>query len=272
MSLKIKALIASFTIAAIFIIFWFLPSEPKQITQGLKQFVADHKYEPFAIPRNNWGAGTVISFDEDGSENIIWRNNECLSFTNQDNITSGSIPDIDSSDISLASSKYMLSSDATIELGLGKTISPELKLEAALSDNRIKSIEISINGPTESTVSDGRIKQRIKDLSITGNTCVDDIFAEDVYVIDRILALDGFSYSFKTSSKSNIALDIKLMKKIQLAPDLYKGFKGKYSLYSQEYRMVGYRLFKLHIEGGLVEGNLITTRVDVSKAKQLAKS
>lgn len=257
-------------VAAVAVLLW--GSQRPNATSNLYDYISDLKYTPFDIPRDKWGVGTVISIESDGSENIIWKNSECLQLTTKKTAILNSTPDIDTAEVTLPSNRYQITRGANLEVSLAKSISPDLKLDGAFDDNRVNSVEITIEGPKEATASDGTIKRRIVAFTEAGESCIEDIFREGNYVIDRVLSLEGFAFSFKTSSQTDLSLDADIMNEIHLDPKLQAELQGKSTLTSNKSRVVGYRLFKMEIEPGLAEGGIVAIRVDAGLLKKNAIS
>jgi hypothetical protein len=247
------------TIAAVV---YFESQETPEVStaSALMDFVSNNGYEAFPIPRNKWGVGTVISFNKKtGNENIERHNDECLKLTS---------PEVDEAEASLATSSYRMSRNANVEFSLAKGIASGVDLSAGLEDTRVDGIDITITAPRERLVSQGKLTDRIIQVTEEGNTCTDKIFEDGYYVIDRVLAVEGFSFTFKSKRGNTITMDTTLMDAIKLAPELRQKFEGNGSLASSKSRIIGYQLFDMNIKPGLAEGGIEAIRVNPAELKR----
>lgn len=260
------------TAVAIFLGNFGSSSPPPNAQSVLQNFVAQSKFEPFDVPRANWGVGTVISFNEDGSDNIIWKNRECLKLVHQKSVGAGEEYDIETTAISLPTSRYVIDKNATLEFSLAKIFSPTTNVKAALQDSRVAHIEIDFSNPVTDNVSDGVVEAKIKQLSIQNNACVDKIFEPGVYMIDEVISLTRFSYRFLDKQNDVISLDAGLVNKMNVASSASQAFIGSSELQANDSRYIGFKLFQYQLEGGMAEAKIVATRVAPNEARARARN
>jgi len=228
--------------------------------------VIDNGYEPFALPRDNWGGGTVVKFTN-GRENIVFFNDQCLALSGP-----GDASDIRIANVSLTESSYTISKSAKLEASLAKDFSKDIDIGGAYNDSRVAKVNIAVTTPKELVASQGSIRAKIRSLIAEGNPCVDEIFAKDVFVIDRVVLVDEFSYSLESTEGQSLKFDASILQAIKASPELSARLEGKAVLTSNAPRMVGYRLFRYTVEPGLGETRINETRVSPSEVSVLRGS
>jgi len=228
---------------------------PVRTAEHLQKYIDDNGYTAFALPRDNWGGGTVVNFNG-GRENIVYFNDQCLALSGP-----GDTSDIRVANASLVASSYTIKRGAKIEASLAKDFAANVDINGAYNDSRVSTVKISLTSPKEYVASQGSIRARIRTLIESGNSCVDMLFHDGVFVIDRVVGVDGFSYSFETEQGQSLSLDATLLQAINLSPELSASLQGQAAMSSNAHRMLGYRLFKYTAQGGLGESEIIETRV-----------
>lgn len=223
--------------------------------EHLQKYVVDNGYEPFALPRDNWGSGTVVRFSG-GRENIVFFNDQCLALSGP-----GDMSDIRMANVSLPESSYKISRSAKLEASLAKDFAANIDIGGAYNDTRVAAVNVALKSPKELVASQGSIVARIRSLIAAGNPCVDMLFADGVFVIDRVVAVDGFSYSLDSSENQGLRFDAAILKAINASPTLSATLEGKATMSSDTPRIVGYRLFRYTAEAGLAEPKITESRV-----------
>jgi hypothetical protein len=239
-----------------------------QTARHLEGFIKSQKYEKFDISRENWGAGTVISFQK-GTENIEWFNSECLGLIEFDKSTNQG--HIRETKVTLPDLKYSISSDASVEAKLANAFDKGTDVNGSLKDKRVASVKINLEKPVERAVSDGTMTQKIKQLFANDQDCAQKILEPGVFVIDRIIKLGGFSYSFLSDSNTELEIDAKVLDEMGVSTAVQNQFIGKSQMVSNEPRILGYRLYQYQVEGGLGESELVGKRVTLKQIAQLKK-
>ncbi|MBY0420900.1 MAG: hypothetical protein K2Q06_01265 [Parvularculaceae bacterium] len=233
---------------------------------ALQKYIDQNGYTPFSLPRDKWGGGTVVKFSG-GRENIVYFNDQCLGLTGP-----GDATDIRSADVSLPQSSYTISRTAKVEASLAKDFAANVDITAAYNDSRVSKVNVTLTGPKELVASQGSIAARIRALIAAKNPCVDEIFKDGSFVIDRVVAVDGFAYTLETTQGQSLNFDAAILKAINVGPELSAKLVGNSAMSSSTPRMLGYRVFKYTAEGGLGETKIKGTRVSPAEvAAMLAK-
>lgn len=256
--------VAKFAIAgaASFMLF-ACATTPPHTAEHLQKYMDDNHYTAFALPRDNWGGGTVVSFSG-GKENIIYFNDQCLNLSGP-----GDADDIRTANVSLPSSNYTISKTAKVEASLAQGVVEGANLKGAFNDSRVSTIKIALTSPKEYVSSQGTIKNRIKQLIASGNECVDALFEDGAFVIDRVIGVDGFAYTFETEKGQSISLDAGLLNAMSISPSYSASLAGDAALSSDTPRLLGYRLFRYEVKAGLGETNVIETRISPAEISAL---
>ena len=151
----------------------------------LASYVIGQGYEPFAVPRDSDGVGTVITF-ESGREVTIARPEECLG---EVSIRAEGAP----RRVALESYDYQITSDDHLEFALLEVLQPDLRLEAAASFDRVKSIHIRLIEPFEIVASVKSLAEALPELE---GICRPLVLDDSHYVISQVLGARGLEYEF----------------------------------------------------------------------------
>ncbi|MES1181347.1 MAG: hypothetical protein ABUL44_00985, partial [Flavobacterium sp.] len=122
----------------------------------LIKYIKSNKYEPFTIPRTDWGVGTTITFKK-GQEEIVAFNDNCLQLTPEN--TNSFIPN----------STYEITNKNSFELNLGKLFGDKLNIEAAFKNKRVKKVVITVTDVKETVIPTILVSQKIEDFAKNNN-------------------------------------------------------------------------------------------------------
>lgn len=230
---------------------------------ALKRYADDNNYVPFDLPRDDWGPGTIIAI-ENGAEDIKAFNDQCFRLAKGTDYreASATIPNM----------SYKISRDNKLEAGLAKGVVRDIDITGAYQDSRVSEVTFTSTDPKEETASQLTMDMRVEQLIQEQNEgCLRQVFAENNYVIDRVLTLGTFAFSFKDKQGRTIKLDATLAEALGIKFGNTVGLEGKSEIKSDGERMVGYRLYKyIPPDSGFIgEGEVESTRVDVEELKAL---
>lgn len=197
----------------------------------LQQYIIDHDYEPFAIPREADGVGTVITFER-GREITLARESECLPGAAA---AARSAP----RRVALETTQYALRADDRLELDLPRVIQEGIDLRAALGHDRVREVRIKLIEPFEMLVSIKTIADALEDLE---GTCRQLVLSDGHYVIMQVLGARGIEYEFLDARGTAITLDATLLETIGANAELRHRVEGTRTLDVDFSVLVGYRL------------------------------
>ncbi len=199
----------------------------------LQDYVVDHHYEPFEIPRDTDGVGTIIAF-QDGLEVTIAREFECLG--QLASFARGS-----PRRVALEDYQYEVERDDRLELRLLDVLQPGLRVEGAVDYQGVKSIQIRLLEPFEMLVSVKRIVDALPELD---RTCRQLVLSEDHFVISQVLGARGIEYEFVDEHGTAVVLDAELLDRIGAGAELRRRFEGRSTLSVDFTILIGYRLLE----------------------------
>ncbi len=197
----------------------------------LRQYIIDHGYEPFAIPRETDGVGTVIIF-EGGREITLAREDECLPGPAA---AARAAP----RRVALERTQYTLEVNDRLELDLPHVIQGSLDLGAALRHERVRKVRINLIEPFEMLASIKSIADSLDDLE---GRCRQLVLSEGHFVIMQVLGARGVEYEFLDSGGTAITIDATILQAIGADADVRRRFEGSRSLDVDFPVLVGYRL------------------------------
>lgn len=197
----------------------------------LQQYIIDHDYEPFAIPRETDGVGTVITF-EGGREVTLARENECLPGPAE---AARAAP----RRVALERSEYVITANDRLELDLPRVIQGSLDLGAVLEHDRVREVRINLVEPFEMLASIKAIADSLDDLE---GTCRQLVLSDGHFVIMQVLGARGVEYEFLDSKGAAITIDATILQSIGADADVRRRFEGSRRLDVDFPILVGYRL------------------------------
>ena len=223
----------------------------------LAKYIKDNKYEPFTIPRTQWGVGTSITFKK-GSEVINALNNDCLKLTGE--TSSAFIPN----------QSYTITSGNSFELNLGKLFGDKLNINAAFKNTRVKKVVITIKEAEETVIPTIAIKQKIINLAKEQNTlCLDATTAKNNVIIIRTLSIGSLAYSFLDDKGLKITLNANFLKDLKMADSVARKFEGKTELTISERAFIGYRVSQFKPQAGMTQTTVRETLLEPAIIKDL---
>lgn len=208
----------------------------------LARYILEHDYEPFAVPRDSDGVGTVIAF-ADGREVTIARPDECLGPV-------AARAEASPRQVALADYDYTISRNDTLELALPEALQPGLRLEAAATGERVKTIRIRLIEPFELVAS---VKSVADALPTLQGTCRPLVLDERHFVISQVLGARGIEYEFLDAGGNALTLDAALLERINAGAGLRRRYQGRRALSVDFPIYIGYRLLRATELPGLDE-------------------
>lgn len=197
----------------------------------LQLYIAEHDYEPFEIPRDSDGVGTVITF-QNGREVTLARDDECLRDLAAEAQRSPR-------HVALANYQYTIHKDDRLELRLPEALQPGLRLEAAAGYERVRTIQIRLVEPFEMLASVKAIADALPELE---GTCQTLVLGQGNFVISQVLGAAGIEYQFLDSSGTAVELDAALLDRIGAEARIKGRFEGSRTLSVDFPVYIGYRL------------------------------
>ncbi|WGD34315.1 hypothetical protein [Olleya sp. YS] len=234
---KIKFI--GFTISLL--IFFFTGCSPTKALLGNKsplvKIIKEYKYTPFIIPRTDWGAGTIITYNDD-QELIKAFQDECLNISARE------------TNSFLQNTSYSINKKNALEVNLAKIFGGNVNIVGALNNNRVQKVKISFNQAKEWAISEISIENKLEEL--TGN-CLDAIEGDENLVLGRVLQVKSLEYSFYDENDNKISIDTNILDDINLNSSTHSKYEGKTSLSINEDVYIGYRRSKVNIESGIAD-------------------
>ena len=213
----------------------------------LARYVIEHDYEPFAVPRDSDGVGTVITF-AGGREITLARPEECLG---EVAIRAQASP----RRIALEDYDYSITRNDDLELALSEALQPGLRLQGAAAFDRVKSIHIRLVEPFEMVASVKSLADALPELQ---GTCRPLVLDENHYVISQVLGAKGIEYRFLDAGGNVLTLDAALFDRINAGAGLRNRFEGLRSLSVDFPIFIGYRILRADHLPGLGEDYVCT--------------
>jgi hypothetical protein len=223
----------------------------------LEKYIKSEKYEPFAIPRSDWGVGTSITFKK-GKEEIIALNENCLKL------------DGDTTNSFMANQSYSINSSNNLELSLAKLFDSKVNIQSAFSNGKVKKIIITVKDVQETIIPIITIKQKISEFSQTNNeACMDAILGKKNVVITRTLSIGSLSYKFMDVDNKEIIIDAGLLKTIKLSDSLQRQYEGSMELSIDKRAFLGYRVTQFKGKPGMTDTSITDKLLDPAAVKNL---
>jgi hypothetical protein len=208
----------------------------------LQQYIVAHRYEPFEIPRDTDGVGTVISL-RDGREVTIAREDECLAEL-------AAAARASPRKVALESYQYTIHRDDRLELRLPHVLQPGLRLEAAATHDAVRAIQIRLAEPFEMLVS---VKRIVDEVPWLEGTCRELVLDEEHFIITQVLGAGGIEYEFLDEHGVAVAVDANLLGRIGADAELSRRFEGRRALAVDFPVLIGYRLMRARELPGIAE-------------------
>jgi hypothetical protein len=210
---------------------------------GMADYIQGLGYQPLPIPRDRWGPGTVLTFDDKGEERIIWFNEQCLKLA---------APPFDSDPPGTAEVEVAASAlptftldqgrDAAAQVRLDKALGAQVDLDAAFADKRVRQVKIAVSKARQFVAPIGSVRERVKRAASRSLACVDDLHRPRNFIVYAALVFSDASFQFIGADETSLKLDAKLLGAIQAGPDLSAKMNGATALPINQPRIVGYKL------------------------------
>lgn len=236
-------------------------------SQTVAEIMFEKRYTPIDVIRNDWGVGTVINF-QDGVENIVWFDSECLGLQQGDSIAA-------TSGATLNTKSMYFSSEKDLEGSMAENLVEGVDLSGAYKDGRVVSVEVSFSKPFETVVSDGGLTLRIEELVEKKQSCVERIISGNAFVIDRTVSAAGFISSFSDDRNFEIKIDADLLSVLNADGSVRNRFLGSDRISSEEPRILGYRIYKYILDAGISRTGIVRERLspeDIEKLKEESRA
>lgn len=218
----------------------------------LKRVVNTYGFIPFSIPRDKDGVATLITF-EGKREAVVAASNECFQTSElRIDTLKGSVPNY----------YYNITTKDTLAFDPGKIFGDNVNLNAAFKSNRIKSISVDFSNVFEIRLTRISAEKQIEKLKADNLTCVRHLLNKKNYLIERVLGAGETKIVFKDDAGQVINIDATILKQLNLGNKYLRNLDGKSELVFSEPRLIGYRLWQVEGESGMM--NTRTQINDVS--------
>lgn len=208
----------------------------------LKRVVNTYGFVPFGIPRDKDGVATLITFDG-RREAVVAASNECFQMSElRIDTLKGSIPNY----------YYNITIRDTLAFEPGKIFGDNVNLNAAFKSSRIKSISVDFSNVFEIRMTRISAEKQIEKLKIDNLTCVRYLLNKKNYLIERVLGADETKIVFKDDKGQAINIDATILKELNIGNKYVRNLDGKSELVFSEPRLIGYRLWQIESESGMM--------------------
>lgn len=226
----------------------------------LVQFMEQNGFTAFNPPRSGDGAGTIIQFNPQKEESVVFPAGKCFPLTPVPRVTN---------QVALLEAAYTLTSDNRLEFSLPLLAKQEIDLKGAIGNNGVKSVSIKFDGPVMQRITKGEAKDYIRTLQKT-DTCVEEINRDGNLVVHTVLGSRGLEYTFNGEGGNKLALTAEILNSINMSASSSGQFKGAASLTFKakdfekgELMLLGYRTWRAADVPGALSANV--EFVDLSK-------
>lgn len=121
----------------------------KNARSPLTTYIEDNGFTPFNPPRSGDGAGTIIQFNSQNEESIVFDAKKCFPRT--------SVP-MKTKNIATLEHEYTLGSDSKLELSLPVLAGYKVDLKGAIGSNGVKSVNIKFDAPVTQRITKVMLK------------------------------------------------------------------------------------------------------------------
>lgn len=192
----------------------------KKSRSPLTAYIEDNGFTPFNPPRSGDGAGTIIQFNSQKEESIVFDAKKCFPRT--------SVP-IETKDIAALEHEYTLRSDSKLELSLPVLAKYKVDVKGAIGSNGVKSVNIKFDAPVIQRIAKGYAKDYVRSLN-PADTCVEEITRDSNLVIHSVLGARGVEYTFNGEGGNKLSLTAEILNSMKVNPETSQQFKGASSL------------------------------------------
>lgn len=244
---------------------------PVQDGPTLASYVEELGYQPLKIPRDHWGPGTIVAFDEHGAEKIVWFNSQCLKLSTPplDSAPEEGM-DVEVADSSLPNTTLDRSRGAKADVSLEKALGPDVDLGAAFDDQRLRRVAITINKARQFVTSTGSVSAKAKRLAAGSQDCANDLVRTGHFIIYDALVISDGNFQFYGADNTLLKLDAGLLSRIKATPNLTAALTGSTTVPISQARIVGYKLLAVDdVAHGLGASAFKFRKVDPAEIRRL---
>ncbi len=195
----------------------------------MKRYLRKHGYEPFEIPRDFNGVGTIYKLEK-GIE-IVWRTRQ------------GCLPDIPVYRGNVFPPSF--SEDKKIALGLMK-VKDDDEATSELKWQKIVKVKIDFVEAFSEMIEPGKVINDMIGGKIT-EYCTADLAHKDSYLIVDVIGAKQMKYEFIKENQLKLELDKSFVQeKLGLIPDVDFDIKGKTQLVINRPAYIGYKAIRIY--------------------------
>jgi hypothetical protein len=186
----------------------------------LNSYMEKYGFTAFTPFREGDGAGTIVSFDSQKRESIIFSPANCLK---PDAVKPGA------SGVALLAQEYTTTSSEQLELTLLQLTKYQVNVAGAIGQNGVRSVSIKLIDPVTQRIERGVAKDFTRSLK-KDSSCYEEVVRDGNLVIHTVLGARGVEYSFNGEGNQKLNLSVAILETIKLGPDISEKFKNKAGL------------------------------------------
>ena len=234
----------------------------------LLEYLDQNGFTAFNPPRAGDGAGTIIQFNQQKQESIVFPASKCFPAT--------PVPRAENK-VALLETEYTLTADNKLELSLPQLTKYQINLAASIGSNGVKSVSIKFDSPSIQRITKGEAKDYVRTLP-KSDSCSEEIRRDGNLVVHTVLGARGLEYTFNGEGGTKLAVTAEILNSMKASPSTSQQFKGAASMKFKpenfdkgELMLLGYRTWKASEVPGALSTNVEfvdLTQVDVQTLKK----
>ena len=214
-----------------------------------EHFIGVYKFSPFNPPRDADGVGTVITFDDNGQESIVYRASSCIDPAS----VHASI-----ANVAIPNRQYNITSKNVLEWDLSAKMGFNLNLTGIVKGDEVVRVKFRLVNPTVTSIEMGTTRRFIA--SLDEDTCLSELLNSRNLIVHSVLSAEAIEYTFTDEYNNRIDVQAKLVGEegAQVTRDV--SFSEDKAIVLNKKMFFGYRAwFALELSG------LLGDRVDLER-------
>ena len=213
----------------------------KENQQVIEDFISVYDFNPFRPPRDSDGVGTVIAFNDQGQETIVYRPISCLH--------PESIPPR-ATNVAIQTAQYDISSRNALEWGMAKVLGVNLDLASILQNEAVTGVKFRLFQPQVMSIEMGTTRRFVE--SLEEDSCRAELLNTENLIIHSVLYAEGIEYSFTTKRNRVFDLEANLSDSIGAEMDSRVDIVGNTGIMLNQRMYFGYRAWRANTLSGLL--------------------
>lgn len=227
---------------------------------ALNDYLRVHRYTPFDLPRDNWGTGTLIRF-EDGTERIVATRSQCFALAPSAE---------DSSRVAMTNVSYDLSRSDSLELNIGKLLGDQVEVRNVFGAGQVGRVRITLADPFRVVIPEMSIRRHIAALGASNaNDCLEALTHRDHYLISEIIGVKGVQYEFFDRSNSRVNVNADLIGRMGLTGQSRAVTEGRSTLNVDGTMYLAYRIYRVGTRGGYLATDIVLDSIPPAQVMQI---